>query len=233
VPRIPLIDDLTDSQIPLGSNILVEFDPTSQWYNACLTIATGWLKQGGSLYYHDYSQPPDKIRLKLQRLGLQVDALEKQEKLRIYDWYTSQLGQKSKEKFAVPSMKVADLSIWILKDWMPSTPKSEVLEISDNTSAVARFNDEKVWVEYVLTRILPTSSLIKTIDLRGAMKGVHSDWAYKQLEGAHDRVIDFKVEELSGQWRNLISVRILRDVGFDGQWRQLRTLENLEVAIEK
>ena len=29
MPRIPLVDDLTASQVPPGSNILVEFDPTS------------------------------------------------------------------------------------------------------------------------------------------------------------------------------------------------------------
>jgi KaiC/GvpD/RAD55 family RecA-like ATPase len=65
------------------------------------------------------------------------------------------------------------------------------------------------------------------------MKGVHSDWAYKQLEGAHDGVIDVRVEEMSGQWRNLISIKTLRDVGFDGQWHQLKVGENLEVSLEK
>ena len=233
VLRIPLIDDLTDNQIPRGSNILVEFDPTSQWYNACLTIAAGWMKMNGTVYYHAYSQSPEKIRLKLQRLGLEVEVLENQDKLRIYDWYTSQLGQKSKEKFAVPSMKIADLSLWLVKEWMPNPPKSEVLEISENTSAVARFNDEKAWVEYVLTRVLPTASMLKTVDLRGAMKGVHSDWVYRQLEGAHDGVIDFRVEEESEQSRNFVCVKILRDVSFDGQRRELRILESMEVTLEK
>lgn len=232
MPHIPLIEDLTTGPIPPGSTLLVEFDPASQWYNAALTIAAGWMQQGGSFYYHDYSQPPDNIRLKLQRLGLQVEALEKQEKLRIYDWYTCQLGQKSKEKFAAPSVKVADLSIWILKEWMPAAPIHEVLQVSDNPSAVARFNDEKTWVEYVLSRVVPTGSLRKTIVLRGAMKGVHTDWAYKQLEGAHHGIIDFKVEEVSGQWRNFISVRSMRDVGFDSRWHPLKIGDNSEITLE-
>lgn len=233
LPRIPLIEDLTVGSVPPGSNLLVEFDPSSQWYNTALTIAAGWIKQEGNLLYHSYIQRPENIRLKLQRLGLQVENIEKEGKLRILDWYTCQLGQKSKEKFAVPSLKVADLSIWILKEWMPSTPIPGVLEISDNTSAVARFNDEKAWVEYVVTRILPTTSIQGMINIRGLMKGVHSDWVYKQLEGAHDGVIDLKVEEEGKTTRDLIRIRNMRDVGFNREWHELRIGENSEISLVK
>jgi len=113
--------------------------------------------------------------------------MEEEGKLRVMGWCACHLGQKSKEKFAVPSLKVADLSIWILKEWMPNTPIPGFLEISDNTSAVARFNDEKAWVEYVVTRVFPATSMI---DIRGLMREVQSEWVYKQLEGAHEGVID-------------------------------------------
>lgn len=111
MPRLPLIEDLTKGPVPPGSNILVEFDPASQWYNTSLTIAAGWLRTGGNVLYYVYTRPPDSIRTRLSRFGLNLEQLEKEEKLSIFDWYTATLGQKSKEDDAVDSLKVADLSI--------------------------------------------------------------------------------------------------------------------------
>ncbi len=95
-PRIPLIDDLTKDPIPAGSNILVEFDPASQWYNASLSIAAGWLKDGGIVEYNTSVQSVAKIRSKMRRLELDVDALERE--LELLDWYTATLGKDYTEK---------------------------------------------------------------------------------------------------------------------------------------
>ncbi len=185
--------------------------------------------------YHTYSQPPDNIRLKLKRMGLDAEDLEKNEKLQICDWYTCQLGQKSKEKIAVESLKTADLRILFSRTLHPymRLPRAGVLQISDNTSAVARFNDEKAWVEYVLTRVVPFATLNRSISIRGLMKGVHSDWGYKQLEGAHDGIVDFTVEEVGGEWRNLMAIRNMRDVGYDSRSHPLKMDDNLHVTLEK
>jgi hypothetical protein len=72
-----------------------------------MTIAAGWLKDGGKVEYTSYAQPPDDIRLQLQRLGLAVVDLENDASLQIYDGYTLTLGQKSKERHAIPSLKAA------------------------------------------------------------------------------------------------------------------------------
>jgi len=230
VPRIPLIEDLTTGSIPRGSTLLVEFDPVSQWYNASLTIAAGWLRQEGALVYHAYAQSPDDIRLKLTRMGVDPLALEKNEKLQIWDWYTCQLGRKSKEKFAIGSLKVADLSIQFARDYMHRS-LSEILQISDSTSAIGRFNDEKQWVEYVLTRIVPATKSNQSVLVRGLMKGVHTDWVYKQHEGSHHGVIDFKLEEEGKATRDLIRIRTMQDVGFDREWHELKISDNFEVTL--
>jgi len=232
MPHIPLIEDLTTGPIPPGSTLLVEFDPASQWYNASLTIATEWLKQGGTVWYHDYTQPPDYIRSKLKRMGLDVEDLEKNERLQIWDWYTCQLGQKSHEKYAHDSLKVADLSIQFSKvEMRRSIP--DVLHISDNTSALARFNDERVYVEYVLTRVIPSYAMNQSIGLRGVLKGVHNEWVYKQLEAAHAGIIDFTVEQVGGEWKNFITLKSMRDVGHDSRPHPLKVDENLQVTLEK
>jgi KaiC/GvpD/RAD55 family RecA-like ATPase len=141
VPRLPLIEDLTKGAIPPGSVLLVEFDAASAWFSASLTIAAGWLKEGGAVAYNDWTQSPDDLRAKLSRLGLQVDALEKEGRLLIWDAHTASLGQKSKERMAPESLKVADLSLFV-KDAM-GPPEPSWLHISDNASTLARFNDEK------------------------------------------------------------------------------------------
>jgi len=65
------------------------------------------------------------------------------------------------------------------------------------------------------------------------VRGVHSDWAYRRLEDAYDGIIDFKLDELSDPPRNLMRIRSMRDVGFDGRWSQLKMAENLEISLEK
>ena len=151
MPRLELIEELTRGSITPGTNILVEFDPASQWYNVALTIAAGWLRTGGSVSYIAHSQSPNDVRSQLRRLGLPVDDMEQKDRLWITDLYTLSLGQKTKEKFAPESLKVADLSIWIAREAMVESPAPEFLVIADNSSILDRFNDEKNWVELYLT----------------------------------------------------------------------------------
>ena len=231
MPRLPLIEDLTKGAIPPGSVLLVEFDAASLWYNASLTIAAGWLTQGGNVAYNDWTQSPDDLRAKLSRLGLQVDALEKEGRLLIWDAHTATLGQKSKERMAPESLKVADLSLFV-KDAM-GPPEPSWLHISDNASTLARFNDDKSWTELVLTRFYPFIKLGKMRSLSALTRGLHDEWVYRKLEAEADGVIDFKLDEAADPPKNLIRIRSLRDVGFDGRWHPLRINENFEITLEK
>jgi KaiC/GvpD/RAD55 family RecA-like ATPase len=233
VPTIPLIQDLTSGSIPPGSNLLVEFDPPSQWYNASLTIAAGWLKSGGRAWYFANVQPPDNIRIRLRSLGVPVDESEAEHRLRIHDVFTATLGQKSKEKYAGESLKVQDLSIQFSREDMRAPREADLLRIADNASTIARFNDEKAWVEFLLTRGLPAVGMQKLIGIRGIANGVHSDWAYKQLETAADGIIDFKLDEKVDPPQNVIRLRSMRNVGFDGRWHKLKIRDNFEVILEK
>ena len=185
LPRLPLIEDLTKGPIPPGSNILVEFDPASQWYNASFTIAAGWIRSGGVASYNAQAQPPENARLQLKRLGLDTETLEKEEKLRILDWYTTQLGQKPKEKYANTSLKVADLSLLWSKEVMRNTgsPYSipsvyhrgpHVLIIADDELVLLRFNDEKSFIQYWCTRVIPSAPARQSTQIVGAVKGVYS-----------------------------------------------------------
>ncbi|MGA2972197.1 MAG: ATPase domain-containing protein [Candidatus Bathyarchaeia archaeon] len=233
MPRLGLIEDLTGAPILPGTNILVEFDPASQWYNASLTIAAGWLKTGGSVSYIAQSQSPEDLRSQLRQLGIAVDELEQKDRLWITDFYTLSLGRKSKEQYVPESLKVADLSIWIAREAMADSPAPEFLVIADNSSVLDRFNDEKNWVELYLTRPIPMAKPRQLTQLIGLMGGIHSNWAYKQLEAAVDGIVDFKVEEVGEETQDLMRIRTMRKMRFDRRWHELTMSENREVTFHK
>jgi archaellum biogenesis ATPase FlaH len=214
---------------------MVEFDAASQWYNSCLTMAAGWTKTGGNVGFNGFNKSPEEVRTQLTRLGLRVDELEGNDRLRVYDWYTPTLGRKSREKYGIDSLKVADQSILFrlteddLKNPEEAWPES--LRIVDNFSALARFNDERPWVEFMLTRVYPIAPVKKSTLVFGIMKGVLSEWAVKQLEGAADGIIDFKLDESGGKIKDLMQIRTMRNVHFNREATELKVGQDFEIAL--
>jgi len=233
VPRLALIEDLTTGPIPPGSQLLIEFDSTSIWFNASLNIAVGWLRTGGRVAYNVEFQSPEDLRSQLRRIEPNIDDFEMKEKFKVWDLYSATLGRKSTEEYALESLKVADLSVAYSRDRMRLPPSPDVIEIVDDLTVFARFNDEKNWVEWELTRDFAAYKMQKVTNILGLIKGVHSEWAYKRLEAASDGVIDFKVDEVSDPPRHIMRIRSMRSVGFDGRWHQLNLNENLEVVPAK
>ena len=194
------------------------------------------MKGGGNVGYNGFIQPPDNVRMQLRRLGLNVDELERNDRIRVYDWYTPTLGRKSKEKYGIDSLKVADQSIEfrLTEDDLnnPEDPEwPESVRIVDNFSALARFNDEKSWIEFMLTRVFPIASVKKSTLVFGIMNGVHSEWAYKQLEGSAEGIIEFRLDEVGGKARDLVQIRTMRNVHFNRESAELKVGENFEVTL--
>jgi len=224
---------MTTDPVPAGSALMVEFDPASQWYAASMTITAGWLKAGGAVTYSVNAQPPDTVRMQLRRLGIDVKALEKEERLVIFDGYTITLGRRSVEKYAAQSLKAADLSIIYSREVMQAGPVPDLLTIVDNVSTLARFNDERAWVEFILTRGIPSAYLTKSTTIAGITLGVHPDSVYKQLEVAADGIIDLKLDAEFDPPRNLIRIRSLRNMRFDGRWRELTLAEDYNITLKQ
>jgi len=236
--RLALIEDLLTEPLPAGSNLLVEYDAASQWYRASVNIAREWLRDGGEVGYNVAAQLPDSLRSQLRKLGLKVEELETDGKLEVWDWYSATLGQKSSEKFVgASSLKAADLSIAISKDELKPAMAGEAypryLRIWDNSSVLARFNDDRAWVEFLVTRIFPSAFYTKSTLIVGVIRGVHSDAVYRQLEDAADGVIDFKIEDIGEKTRDVLRIRSMRNVSFDREWHRLKIGENFEVSLDK
>lgn len=239
MPKIPLVEDLTRGLIPPGSRFLVEYDSAADWYNASVTIAAGWLRSGGRVAYNVASQPPkNNIRLQLTRLGLEPQELEESGLFRVYDWHSASLGRKSTEKMKEDSLKVTDMSIgWMkeAKELTQSAPAPGGLMIVDDISSLDRFNEEKSWVEFVLTRVIARDLVRPSpcITMIGVIKGLHSERVYKRLEATFDGIIDLKLDELGEETRNIMRIRSSRNIAFDSRWHQLNVDENFEVTLKK
>ncbi len=228
--RVPLIEDLTKEPIPPGTTILVEYDPASQWYLASLNMAAGWLKLGGKAEFASAIESPTSIRSKLARLGLDAIALENEGRLELHDLYTATLGLKSTEKYVAPSLKVADMSLHFGK-MMSASPDPDKLWIMVDMSFLDRFNEETTWVNFLLSRPIPLTRVLKRIGIRGIMTGVHSEKAYKKLEAASDGIVDFRLDEKSNPPKNVMRIRNLRETAFDGSWHTLTIGENFGAAF--
>jgi len=107
------------------------------------------------------------------------------------------------------------------------------LRIWDNSSVLARFNDDRAWVEFLVTRIFPSAFYTKSTLIVGVIRGVHSDAVYRQLEDAADGVIDFKIEDIGEKTRDVLRIRSMRNVSFDREWHRLKIGENFEVSLDK
>ena len=129
---------------------------------------------------------------------------------------------------------MADLSIEFSKGVLAGPPITGRLRISDNVSVLARFNDEKTWIEFGLTRGFPAARVRKSTAITGMMAGTHSEWAYKQNESAVDGIVDFKLEDASnGETIDVIRIRNLRNMNFTKGWHRLKIGENFEVTLDK
>jgi KaiC/GvpD/RAD55 family RecA-like ATPase len=83
----------------------------------------------------------------------------------------------------------------------------------------------------MLTRVFPIGPVKKSTLVLGIMRGVHSVWAYKQLEGSADGIVDFKLDEVDGKIRDLMQIRTMRNVHFNRELTELKVGENFEITL--
>lgn len=65
------------------------------------------------------------------------------------------------------------------------------------------------------------------------IEGVHREWAHKVLEAAVNGIVEFKLHEGDESQSNVMSIRHMGNVPFDGRRRRLKVSENFEVTLEK
>ena len=79
----------------------------------------------------------------------------------------------------------------------------------------------------------PRGPIWKATRISPLVRGLHSDWVYKALEAAADWIIDFKLDETQDPARNMVRIRNMRNVRFDGKWHRPKVDENLAIRLEQ
>lgn len=237
--RIPLIEELplidSSEKIRHDSFLLVEHDPTSCWYHASLSISSGWIGAGGTIVYDVLAQPPDRLSSQLGNVGLDVQGLMRQDRLMLMDGYSHTTRSSSDKRYSY-SLKISDGDLDKAFSRLPIRHPGppETLRIVDSVSFLSRFNDEKTWVEFVLTKMIPYAYLTETTLIAGVTTGIHPDSTYKLLDAAADGVIEIRLRKIGKDDRgSFISIKSMRNVLFDSRWHRLKVGDKFKVTLEK
>jgi len=137
---IPIFQQLIPSGVEYGTNLLVEFEPHSIWYETSLTATAQALRLSYKTDYHVFQHTPNQIRKALEGLGLDVRRLEQGDTFRIIDSYGAQVGlaqpEEAERSVFRQSLKLSDWSIeyarMIKTDLYPEQKRR--LHIDDNTA---------------------------------------------------------------------------------------------------
>ncbi len=235
-----MIKNLVPERLNYGMHLAVEFEPHSIWYETSLTMAAHALKDGMKTDYHTFMRRPSEIRQALGRFGLDLKKLEEEDLLRIMDSYTAQTGlgvpeqpAKSQAPWAT-SLKLSDWSIGAaqtMKDQSVPESHKKRLHIDDNTSVLNQYNEEKAFIDYWRTRMIPWARSLEQVIVNALAVGLYSESFYKHFELLMDGIIDIKSQEVAGEIKHYIRVRTLRGKAFDSRWHELQLANDGEVRI--
>src|SRR3989475_6512923 len=81
-------DAMVQGGLPEGSSILLQGPPGQEKLRFALTFLAEGLKAGGSGLVVISSQSPDAVLAELRELGVNLDAVTKENRLRVVDWYS-------------------------------------------------------------------------------------------------------------------------------------------------
>ncbi len=191
--------------------------------------------------YHSFQHMPAEISQALSRFGLKVEELQDDDALRIIDSYTIQTGLGTgtqPEKGRVPghysqSLKLADWSIANLQRIKSGVPEGDKrrLHIDDNTGVLLQYNEEKAFIDNWRTRHRPHTKVQEIVLFNSLMVGAGSEAFTGQFELLSEGIIDLKSEEIGGEIRHSMRVRMMRGKKCDSRWRQLELLDGREIQL--
>ncbi len=234
---LPILKDLIPDGIEYGASLLVEFEPRSIWYETSLTIAARALKNGIPTEYHTFQHSPEEIRKALARFGL--NAIELHPPSGIVDSYTPQTGlgaSEPKDEWG-RSLSISNWSIGVAKIIKTASgadketvARERRLHIDDNISILLQYNQEKDFIDFYRTRMIPLARVTEMTALVGMLTEVASDSFYRKFEAVCDGILEFKTEDKEGRIEQFVRVSAMRDKSYESGWRRLRLLDN-EVAL--
>src|SRR5256712_7392377 len=92
MPRLPTgvpgFDAMVQGGLPVGSSVVLQGPPGQEKLRFALTFLAEGLKSGGSGLVVTSSQSPDAVIAELRELGVDLDSVTNENRLRVVDWYS-------------------------------------------------------------------------------------------------------------------------------------------------
>src|SRR5713226_7776854 len=85
---IPGFDAMVGGGLPVGSSVVLQGPPGQEKLRFALTFLAEGLKSGGSGLVVTSSQSPDAVLAELRDLGVDLDSVTNENRLRVVDWYS-------------------------------------------------------------------------------------------------------------------------------------------------
>jgi KaiC/GvpD/RAD55 family RecA-like ATPase len=226
---MPVIGQLLRRPIKAGKLLLILFDSDSVWPVLILNIIAGLLRRGTDVLYVVTSRKLADVRDDFRMHGLDTSQYEGDEHLVLSDAFTLKTGHPSSEKYALPSLNVADLSIISSKSldqWQPGS-----VRLFENVSEIVEASEEKSFLKFYRTW---TSRLVSSgrIVVDGFVRGVHSESLYNSVMTSADGVFELRTEELDGKLESVLRARSFKGGPVDTSKYVVRVNENLTVNLQ-
>jgi len=236
---VPLFEAMVPDGLRLGGNYLVEFEPSSPWYEASVTIAARSVQSGLKTEYHSFHRNIADVKEALEGLGLSVDRETKRGMLRLIDSYapaTRQAKGQSLGRVGFLANRIPDVSRWgraIKKQIAAGFEERDRrwLHIDDNTSLLLQFTDEESMLNGWRTVFIPWGRARELITVNGFVKGIASEAFYRKNEALYDGVFDMVTNEKEGRLEHFIRARRVQGESIDSRWKPVRLRPRGQVVI--
>jgi class 3 adenylate cyclase len=236
---VPLLEALVPGGFRLGGNYLVEFEPSSPWYEASVTIAARSVQSGLKTEYHSFHQNIVDVKAALEDLGLAVDREIERGMLKLIDSYTPATPRAKGRplgRVGFLASSTPDVGRWgrtIKKQIAHGFEERDRkwLHIDDNTSLLLQFTDEESMLNGWRTVFIPWGRARELITVNGFVKGIASEAFYRKNEALYDGVFDMVTNEKEGRLEHFIRARRVQGESIDSQWKPVRLRPRGEVVI--
>jgi KaiC/GvpD/RAD55 family RecA-like ATPase len=113
----------------------------------------------------------------------------------------------------------------------PGSDQAGVLAFTDSFSPLLRFNEEKVFLEWMETRDLQLNRNLGRIIITGMSRGIHSEPFYRSLEGMFDGVVEVRTLERDDEIKNMLRIRSLKGQPHDSRWHGISVDSKGEASL--
>src|SRR5881409_2762913 len=228
MPRLPTgvpgFDAMVQGGLPVGSSVVLQGPPGQEKLRFALTFLAEGLKSGGSALVVTSSQSPDAVIADLRELGVNLDSVTNENRLRVVDWYSwsEETVQDTEERGIVirSSIDLTNLGVAlsraiagrtgggsrraVIELLSPATSSYEVTQVYAFAQSAKRKFDRHQFTSLVLLE-----------------KEMHSNPQLTTLHQPFDGVIEFERSRSGDRIIRKIGVLHLKDTSPDPTFRLL------------